>query len=295
MRIKGIIIVNLILFVFLLGVLYLKFSREQVIIDAKIGSKPTMFLDVLERHELQSDKKFQALFIFAERPSLSSLEDIDKLYHLHKKEDVHFCAVFLNRFRLGEGYGFRIAFLSQYRFTYANSLEKIKNSPRFILLKEDRIIFADKMRELSQMDKVLLWLTKPDFDKPPPLSREDLRLVLLERLGHKQIELLDVRSRRIESLRTIILEGIEEIFLIDADCMSCELDKTIANIVDMKHRNVVLILSVRSNSYEIKALLNTRESNIRVFVDYFDGLELLHTEKSNKFNLMSFRRREICW
>ena len=295
MRIRGIVIVNLILFFCLLGVLYLKFNRKQVIIDAKIGSKPARFVDVLERHGLHSDKKLQALFIFTERPTLSSLEDIDKLYHLYKNEGVRFCAVSSIRFKLGKDYDFSFAFLSKYRFAFVNTLEKIKHGPCLILLKEDRIMYVDRMREFSQMDKVLLWLTNPDFDKPLPLSREDLRLVLLDRLSHKQIELLNVRSRRIESLRAVVLAGIDEIFLIDADCMSCELDKTLANIVETKHRNVVLILSVRSNSYEIAAFINTRESNIGVYVDYYDGLELRHMERGNKISLMSFKRREILW
>ncbi len=295
MRIKGIIIVNLILFVCLLGVLYLKYFREQITIDIKIGSKPARFLDLLEGHKLQSDKKLQALFVFTERPSLSSLEDIDKLYHLYKDDNVNLCAVFSNHFYLGEGCDFPSVILSRYRFAYTNTLEKIKNSPCLILLKDDRIMYADRVRELGQMDKLLLWLTKPDFEKPLPLSREDLRLVLIDRLGHKQIELLNVRSRRIESLREVVLAGIEEIFVIDADCMSCELDKILANIVEMKHRNVVIILSIRSNSYEIKAFLDTRESNVGVYTDYYDGLELLHTEKDNKISLMSFNRREISW
>jgi hypothetical protein len=77
--------------------------------------------------------------------------------------------------------------------------------------------------------------------------------------------------------------------------MSCELDKALGGIMEMKHRNVIVILSVSSNSYEIKAFLDTRKSDVRVFVDYFDGLELLHTDGGSKITVMSFMRKEFEW
>jgi len=83
---RGIIIVNLILLICILSILYFKYNKKQVIININNGAEPREFMAVLERSNLRFENQLRIFFVFKKRPTLASLEDIDKLYNKYKNQ-----------------------------------------------------------------------------------------------------------------------------------------------------------------------------------------------------------------
>lgn len=292
---RWIMVINLILLTFILLILYSRYNKKQVVIDINRGSEPREFIEVLSRNNLQFSKRLEMLFVFTKRPTLSSLENIDKLYHKYEKKDVDFCAVFMSRFRLPSCFHFPHRFLAKYKFVYRSSFHTLNNPACVLLLKENKIIYVDNILELSRLAKILAWQVNPDSSANDiKFSKEDFRLMLLDKMKKNDIRLLDIYTRGIYSSRSVLLSDIDQIYVIHAACASCELRRLLSNLVEMqKKNNIVIIFSVLSNSYELMELLGTWRTHLNAYIDYYDELGLLPIEMSDEYSLICFNLREI--
>lgn len=289
---RWIILVNIALSICVLSTLYFNFYKKRVVIDVNIGSEPKILFDMLGRNNLDLNKSIKAIFVFKSRPTLTSLENIDKLYHLYK-EDIDFCAIFSSRFRLSRDFHVPHGFLIRYKFILISSIEAPNNLPSFLLISGNKIILVDRLLELFQLAKILEWKLHPATNNNVQFSREDLRSILLGRLKKEQLDLLDINTRHFRSLGSLLSSSIDEIYIVHATCSGCELNKVLLNIGDIREKKPLIILSVHANSYEIEALLKSQNTKASVFIDYYDSLGLLHTDLKENFNLFTFNRGEI--
>jgi hypothetical protein len=223
---RRIIIVNLILLICILAILYLKYNKKEVIINIDKGAEPRELIEVLERSNLSFENQLKIFFVFKKRPTLASLEDIDKLYH--KYENIDFCAIFLNRFRLNQFFQFPYRFLARYKFVYLSSHGSLEDSSYIFLLKENKIIYVDNVLEIGRLAKVLARQVHSGSNIDDiKLSREDFRSMLHDRIKNRNISLVNIYTRDIHSLISIMLSGVERIYIIHAACTSCELSELV--------------------------------------------------------------------
>jgi hypothetical protein len=292
---KQIMLINIALSICILSILYLNFCKRRVVIDVNKGSEPKNLLEILDSNNLHFKKKFQLIFTYNTRPTLSSLENIDKLYHIYEKEDVDICAIFSTHFRPNREFHVPHRFLVRRKLILLSSFETASKQPYFLLMNGNKVVFADHILELLQLTKILEWKLHPDSKDHIQLSREDLRSVLLARLNREQLNLLDIYTKDIRPLESVISTDTDEIYIIHATCAGCELNKVIINIGEIRRKKPIIILSVHANSYEIEAVLRSQNKKPSVFIDYRDGLGLLHTDVEEKYSLFAFARREIRW
>lgn len=292
---KRLIFVNAILAVCILSVLYIKFYKKNVLIDVERGHSLKGIFEVLESKNLRFTKNLQIFFIFNTRPTLSSLEDIDKLYHIYGKEDVDFCAIFSSPFRLLKEFHAPHHFFIRYNILYLDSFEHKNDAPQLIITNDKKVVFADRILGFLQLSKALEWQIHPSPYEPVQLSREDLRTILLDRIKRKNIALLDVYTRNSRLLDSILASGIDELYIIHAACIGCELNKLLFNISELRNRKTVIVLSVHANGYDIKAILESQKIKTDVFIDYQDGLGLLHADVKEQNNLFIFARKEFLY
>jgi len=184
---------------------------------------------------------------------------------------------------------------TRYKFVYLSSFESLKDSTCILLLKENKNIYVDNVLEIGRLAKILAWQAHSNSNIDDiKLSREDFRSILNDRIKNRNISLVNIYTRDIDSLISIMPSGIEQIYVIHAACTSCELRKLLLNLIEMQRRNDILVIfSVRSNSYELLALLNSWKAHLSAYIDYFDALGLINTETSDEYSLISFNRREI--
>jgi len=94
-------------------------------------------------------------------------------------------------------------------------------------------------------------------------------------------------------LKSILASGIDELYVIHAACMGCELTRLLFDISKLRNRKTAIVLSVQANGYDTKALLESQRIQADVFIDSQDGLGLLHafTEEENALSI--FSRKEF--
>jgi hypothetical protein len=250
---------------------------------------------VLESKNLHFAENFQIFFVFNTRPTLSSLEDIDKLYHIYGKEGVDFCVIFSSPFLLLKEFHAPHHFFIRYIFSYLDSFEHNNDAPQLILINDKKVVFADRILGFLQLAKAIEWQIRPNPYEPVQLSIEDLRTILLDRIKRNNIALLDVYTRNNRSLDSILKSGIDELYIIHAACIGCELSKLLFNISELRNRKTVIVLSVHANSYDINALLKSQKIRADVLIDYQDGLGLLHTDAKEQNDLFIFARKEFLY
>lgn len=290
---RRLLFVNAILLIGVLSVLYIKFNKKNTIVDVERGHSPNGLYKVLEEKNLEFVHKLQAFFIFNTRPTLSSLEDIDKLYHVYRKDGVDFYAIFSSPFRLPSDFHLPHQFSVRYKFFYNDLLGRRNDPSQFIIIDDRNVVFADRVLGFPQLVKALERQVHPSADDPIQLSGEDLRALLLERMRGRDIGFLDVYTREERSLKSILAAGIDELYVIHAACMGCELTRLLSNIAELRNRKTAIVLSVHANSYEIKALLALHRIRPAAFVDSLDGLGMLHASTNEENALSIFSRKEF--
>ena len=129
--------------------------------------------------------------------------------------------------------------------------------------------------------------------EPVPLSAADLRVMLLDRIKGKDIALLDVYTRKERSLKSILASGIDELYVIHAACMGCELTRLLFNIAELRNRKTAIVLSVHANGYVIHALLESQKIHADILIDSQDGLGLLNASTKEENALSIFARKEF--
>jgi len=115
MKARAFLLLNFILLVPILAILFLRLNKKEIIVEAKIGSEPTLLLETLEKHKINFNSEFNIIFIFSRRPLGSSLESTDKLYHIFNKH-LDFCVIFSNYYRLKKFFQFPRYHLTKYKF-----------------------------------------------------------------------------------------------------------------------------------------------------------------------------------
>ncbi|HSA94788.1 MAG TPA: hypothetical protein VLJ16_01970 [Acidobacteriota bacterium] len=284
---------NSILIVCVSLLLYLKFYKKSILVDVERGNSLKDFIRVLEGQNLFIKEQLQILFVFNVRPNLSTLEDIDKLYRIYGKEDTGFHAFFSSRFRLPKEFHTPSHFFARYKFAFKTSFENTIDASQIIILNDKKVVFADSILGFHQLVRILQWQRSPSPNSPVLLSNEDLRIVLLDRVKKKNIDLLDIYTRESRSLESIIATGIDRLFIIHANCAGCELNKMLITLAELRSKKAAIVISVYANAHDIKAFLLAQRIITDIFLDYQDGLGLLDTDIRGENTLFTFTREEL--
>ncbi len=290
---KKILIANILLSVCVLSILYIKFNKKNVLIDVERGHSPRAFFEVLDSKNLRFAENLQLFFVFNARPKLSLLEDIDKLHYIYGKEGIDFCVIFSSPFRLLKEFHTPHHFFVRYKFSYLDSVEHKNDAPQLIIINDKKVVFSDRILGFPQLAKVLEWQVYAGLDEPVQLSKEYLRTILLDPVKRENVALLDVSTRNFRSLDSIVTSGIDELYIIHADCTACELNRLLFNLAEMRNKRTVIILSVHANGYDIKAVLDSQKIKATVLIDYKDGFGLLHTDVRKQNYLFIFGQKEF--
>lgn len=147
---RQIILLNVALSICVLSILYFNSNKRRIVVDVNRGTEPRELLDILGRKKIGFTKSNQAIFIFKSRPTLTSLEIIEKLYHLYKDE-IDFCALFSTRFRLSRDFHVPHGFFTRNKFVLVSSIEAANNQPSFLLLTGNKVVLVDRLLELFQL------------------------------------------------------------------------------------------------------------------------------------------------
>jgi len=89
--------------------------------------------------------------------------------------------------------------------------------------------------------------------------------------------------------------NVKELLIVNTECSICQLGKLITEKVagEEEKSNKIIIFSVYSDSYEIRAIFRKLNKDSNVFIDYYDGLGLLYKKIEDQDNPIAIKSEEI--
>jgi len=121
-------IINIVLCISVLIIAFLNFYKNTISINASIGSDPSTLIDTLKNKDVSFSKKYKAIIIFNQKPLVSHLESIDKLYNLFNNYlDLH--VIFLNKYKISSiiYFHFHVLILRAINLIFLAELKNLKN------------------------------------------------------------------------------------------------------------------------------------------------------------------------
>jgi len=270
-------IINCVLMLLIVLLLVHRYSKKQIVLEVVPGSEPRSLIDIVGEYNIHFKKRSVMIIATGQHPSPALMENIDKLSCIFKN-DMDTCAVFPDYVRVNKSFQFANVLLPRYKLSFRSST-RILSSPTFVLIRENKVVLAEDRDDFYFLATKLPKLLNPG---PPPSgaqrSYSDRRSSLLGIIRSKRIRLLDIFSGKAELLALSGYPELDELRIITATCSSCALSKIATEIsrTQQSGRKTMVIFPVYANSYEIRTLLREKPATCNLFLDYDDGLGLLH-------------------
>lgn len=288
-----IIIVNVILAAAIIFLAYGKLFKVNVTFDCGYGSSTAALDELAIMLPDNSKSPFKAVFLFNKLPNPSTMETIEKLYHIYR-EELSVSVFFSKPFKSIREIVYPHKMLPRYRFSCKkDEVGEVKQN-YFILIKDGKLIYVDNRLDFFSFNLVILKNLKGGTGEIySKISKDDLRARLVSALNRGKLNLHSITDDRVVDFSRA--GAFSEIYFFHADCSACELKKVLNEVKIKKimdNMEVALVFSVFANPHDVRGLLADNGIDIPAYVDRGDVLQLAARVSDNKDNPVILKNNE---
>ncbi|MCP4216941.1 MAG: hypothetical protein GY765_19990 [bacterium] len=275
MKRKTYIIINLMVAVVIVFFLYQKFYSRQIIIDGAYNSIPGKLIEIKNKYLPASRKKnLNLLFVFNKIPRGTTIETVEKL-NAKFGSQISTTALFFKRFKPERRFDFPHRFVNNLEIIYKQNTSDLRGN-YFLILKKDKIIYADDQFEISHLALLLEKNINPALSyKDLAMSAGRLEQRIIARIKAGSFSLLRLQSGELKRIEDIV-HGEGNTYFIHAACSTCKLKAMLSDIKIkqmLDGRRNAIIFSCIADTFSLDKF--SPGKNMEIYIDTHDEFDLM--------------------
>lgn len=282
------LIVNLLLFIVVVVFGYFKIYKKSVSFNCEYGTTPAEILEITgdnsSKSEIGSNGVFgKTICVFNKLPSVSELENINKLFNLYK-DKISVEAIFTKKFKRIFALDFPHRFLTRYKFSCKNRRTGSEDN-FYLVLFENKIVHSGRKIDFVEMNSVVYNNISGQSPVERQISTGKLKHQIIERIKERELELFEIKTDRPRKFENFL--EYSEIHFFHVNCSACKLKEILGRLKlkrIVNEEKIIIVFSIFTNRFELKSLIEEEGIQLPVYIDYRDEFRLrtrITNEKEN--------------